>query len=96
MGEIEISVYGAHWCQDCRISKQFLGEHQIPYKWIDIEQDREAEVKEFIGERSKLTKLRIKNNLSGTEEEMSVDGVFIFIGLVPITALMIREYLKQV
>jgi thioredoxin reductase (NADPH) len=39
----EITVYGAHWCPDCRQSKQFLGEHQIPYKWVDIEEDKDAE-----------------------------------------------------
>jgi len=38
-----ITVYGAHWCPDCRRSKQFLGEHQIPYQWVDIEQDKQAE-----------------------------------------------------
>ena len=43
MTEAEITVYGAHWCPDCRRSKQFLGEHQIPYSWVDIEQDQEAE-----------------------------------------------------
>ena len=35
----DITVYGAHWCPDCRRSKQFLGEHQIPYNWVDIEED---------------------------------------------------------
>jgi thioredoxin reductase (NADPH) len=39
----EITIYGAHWCPDCRSSKQFLGEHQIPYNWVDIEQDKEGE-----------------------------------------------------
>ena len=38
-----ITVYGAYWCPDCRRSKQFLGEHQIPYEWVDIEQDPAAE-----------------------------------------------------
>ncbi len=38
-----ITVYGAYWCPDCRKSKQFLGEHQIPYNWIDIEEDKEGE-----------------------------------------------------
>ncbi len=38
-----ITVYGAYWCPDCRRSKQFLGEHQIPYTWIDIEEDAEGE-----------------------------------------------------
>jgi len=39
----EITVYGAYWCPDCRRSKGFLGEHQIPYNWVDIEQDQEGE-----------------------------------------------------
>lgn len=43
MSEPNITVYGAYWCPDCRRSKQFLGEHQIPYRWVDIEQDTEAE-----------------------------------------------------
>jgi len=43
MSDAEITLYGAHWCPDCRRSKQFLGEHQIPYSWVDIEQDRQAE-----------------------------------------------------
>lgn len=36
--EPSITLYGAHWCPDCRRAKQFLGEHQIPYHWVDIEQ----------------------------------------------------------
>ncbi|NWF64363.1 MAG: FAD-dependent oxidoreductase [Chloroflexi bacterium] len=40
---MDITVYGAYWCPDCRRSKQFLGEHQIPYKWVDIEQDKAGE-----------------------------------------------------
>jgi thioredoxin reductase (NADPH) len=43
MSEANITVYGAHWCPDCRRSKQFLGEHQIPYNWVDIEADSAAE-----------------------------------------------------
>lgn len=38
-----ITVYGAHWCPDCRQSKLFLGEHLIPYRWVDIESDADAE-----------------------------------------------------
>lgn len=38
-----ITVYGAYWCPDCRVSKQFLGEHQIPYNWVNIEEDKQAE-----------------------------------------------------
>lgn len=39
----EITVYGAFWCPDCHRSKTFLGEHQIPYAWVDIEEDEEGE-----------------------------------------------------
>jgi thioredoxin reductase (NADPH) len=38
-----ITVYGAYWCPDCRRSKQFLGEHQIPYNWVDVEEDKSGE-----------------------------------------------------
>ena len=37
MSKADITVYGAHWCPDCRRSKQFLGEHQIPYNWVDMD-----------------------------------------------------------
>ncbi|MCA9961689.1 MAG: FAD-dependent oxidoreductase, partial [Anaerolineales bacterium] len=43
MTEPTVTVYGAYWCPDCRRSKQFLGEHQIPYNWVNIEEDKEAE-----------------------------------------------------
>jgi len=39
----EITVYGAYWCPDCTRSKQFLGEHQIPYTWVNIEDDQAGE-----------------------------------------------------
>ena len=39
----KITLYGAYWCPDCRRSKQFLGEHQIPYSWVDIEEDKKGE-----------------------------------------------------
>ncbi|MBW2228009.1 MAG: pyridine nucleotide-disulfide oxidoreductase, partial [Deltaproteobacteria bacterium] len=51
MPKSAITVYGAHWCPDCRQSKQFLGEHQIPYRWIDIEGDKDAE--EFVTKTNK-------------------------------------------
>ena len=38
-----ITVYGAYWCPDCPRSKSFLGEHQIPYGWVDGEEDEEGE-----------------------------------------------------
>ena len=50
MSNADITVYGAHWCPDCRRSKQFLGEHLIPYNWVDIEQDPSAE--QFVIEKN--------------------------------------------
>ena len=43
MTDSGITVYGAHWCPDCRRSRQFLGEHQVPYRWVDVEEDKEGE-----------------------------------------------------
>src|SRR5210317_2121793 len=164
MSQPKITVYGAHWCPDCRQSKQFLGEHQIPYNWVDIEEDKEAE--EFViktnkgkriiptitfadgsflvepdnaelaaklglkttasrshydlivlgggpagltaalytareaidtlvieraafgGQDSKLTQLRVINNQTGAEENIQMDGAFIFIGFVPNTGFI--------
>ena len=43
MTEPKITLYGAHWCPDCRRSKKFLSEQFVPFKWVDIEQDKEAE-----------------------------------------------------
>lgn len=38
-----ITVYGAYWCPDCRRSKTFLSDRQIPYTWINIEEDQAGE-----------------------------------------------------
>lgn len=34
-----IIVYGTTYCSDCYRSKKFLDRHQIPYHWINIEND---------------------------------------------------------
>jgi thioredoxin reductase (NADPH) len=38
----DIQVYGAPWCPDCRRSKQFLAEHRVAYKWVDVDQDQQG------------------------------------------------------
>ena len=43
MVDSKVTVYGAYWCPDCRRAKQFLGEQFVPYKWVDIEQDKAGE-----------------------------------------------------
>jgi mycoredoxin len=34
---MDLTVYTAFWCPDCREAKRFLREHNIPFKEIDIE-----------------------------------------------------------
>lgn len=34
---MELIVYSAPWCHDCREAKRFLDKHQIPYREINIE-----------------------------------------------------------
>ena len=43
MMDSTIQIYGADWCGDCRRAKKFLISHEIPFKWIDIENDKEGE-----------------------------------------------------
>ena len=43
MASPNITIYGAYWCPDCRRSKTFLGDRQIPYKWVNIEEDKAGE-----------------------------------------------------
>ena len=34
-----ITVYGTHWCSDCKRAKQLLGEQRVPYEFVDIDAD---------------------------------------------------------
>lgn len=40
--ETEIVMYGTKWCGDCHRAKSVLEQHKVPYRWIDIEEDKEA------------------------------------------------------
>jgi len=35
---MDVTVYSAYWCRDCREAKRFLTTHNIPFKEVDIEQ----------------------------------------------------------
>jgi len=50
MTQPTIIVYGADWCPDCRRSKHLLNQQNIPYTWIDVDQDKEAEA--FVREKN--------------------------------------------
>ena len=34
---MDLTVYTAAWCRDCREAKRFLDQHNIPYNEVDIE-----------------------------------------------------------
>ena len=34
---MEITVYSAYWCPDCRVAKRFLQDRNLPFTDIDIE-----------------------------------------------------------
>ena len=38
----QIRMYGTRWCGDCARAKQVFKKHNIPFEWIDIEQDDQA------------------------------------------------------
>ena len=41
-GAASLKVYGAKTCGDTKRARQFLDEHDIPYSWFDVDEDREA------------------------------------------------------
>ncbi len=51
---MDVKVYSAVWCRDCREAKRFLTKHNIPFEEIDIEQTAGAadEVEKNVGKRA--------------------------------------------
>jgi len=51
---MEITVYTAYWCRDCREAKRFLDHHGISYTEVDIETTPGAsdEVLRHVGKRA--------------------------------------------
>jgi mycoredoxin len=51
---MQVTMYSAPWCRDCRAAKRYLDEHGIAYTEIDIEADPAAsdEVIQHVGKRA--------------------------------------------
>ena len=51
---MDLLVYSAVWCRDCREAKRFLEKHKIPYTEVDIEHTPGAaeEVMRHVGKRA--------------------------------------------
>ncbi len=43
MASQNILVYGADWCNDCVRAKRLLERYEIPFSWIDVDNDRKAQ-----------------------------------------------------
>jgi mycoredoxin len=43
MPNFEITVYATNWCWDCRRVRKYLDQRTIPYQWINIDNDPQAE-----------------------------------------------------
>jgi len=51
---MDLTVYTAFWCRDCREAKNFLKKHNIAFKEVDIECTPEAadELMKNVGKRA--------------------------------------------
>jgi glutaredoxin len=51
---MNVKLYSAAWCRDCRAAKQFLDAHGIDYTLIDVDSDAaaSAEVVSNVGKRA--------------------------------------------
>jgi thioredoxin reductase (NADPH) len=70
------------------IQEKVLRHPEIDVRW-------HTEVKEFIGKKSRLTTLIVRNNQSEVQEELLIDGAFIFIGLDPNTGFLEGSSIKR-
>ena len=54
MSAMQILLYTAAWCRDCREAKRFLDQHRIPYTEVDVETTPGAieEVLQNVGKRA--------------------------------------------
>jgi len=43
MSTESIKIYGADWCPDCHRSKNYLEQQQVPFQWINVDQNDEAQ-----------------------------------------------------
>jgi len=51
---MEVRIYAANWCRDCRAAKQFLESHGVKYTEVNVDTDPAAsdEVFRRVGKRA--------------------------------------------
>jgi mycoredoxin len=43
MSDTNIVIYATDWCWDCRRVRKYFDQNGIPYQWINIDRNKEAE-----------------------------------------------------
>ncbi len=43
MSNETITIYATEWCGDCKRTRRFFEKHQIPFEWINIDNDPAGE-----------------------------------------------------
>jgi mycoredoxin len=43
MEENIITIFGTWWCGDCAWVRKYFDKNRIPYKWVDIDSDKDGE-----------------------------------------------------
>ena len=38
-----ITIYATEWCGDCRRARKYFDRYDVAYRWIDIDEDEQAE-----------------------------------------------------
>ena len=62
---MDIKLYGADWCIDCRVMKNFLDKKELDYQYIDITKDKTAvEIIKKINNGKKIIPTLIINGIS--------------------------------
>ena len=62
---MDIKLYGADWCIDCRVMKNFLDKKELDYQYIDITKDKTAvEMIKKINNGKKIIPTVIINGIS--------------------------------
>jgi thioredoxin reductase (NADPH) len=78
---VTILVRGGEFKATRLIQDKVFSNPKIDVRWF-------TQVKKFVGAKSKLTGVRLVNTQTGKEEDLRVDGAFIFIGLLPNTGFL--------
>ena len=39
----KVTVYGADWCEDTQRTREHLNKREVPYEYINVDQDKAAE-----------------------------------------------------